>query len=215
MNWCVDKFDSIVIDGKKSEEKTKQEQFLDNFNELLNRVSIPQKDDDKLAAIIACAMQMIPDGGTENVVITKVNYFDTPSHDLHFTISGYDSLQNKQVNIGVRVCETPTARTFNAVMKRLLNYATRSITRGCLVRSTPVPKSWKVGQQLKDQLERVQGGEVVELKKDEIKSLIAIKTIYDEAANYGFSNEEVTNFVKELRIAAENPLICEILSAPM
>jgi hypothetical protein len=143
-----------------------------------------------------------------------VNYFDTPSHDLHFTISGYDSLQNKQVKIGVRVCETPTAQTFNAVMKRLLNDRTHSITRGCLVRSTPVPKSWKVGQQLKDQLER-EGGEVVELKKDEIKSLIAIKTIYDEAANYGFSNEEVTNFVKELMLAADNSLICEILSAPV
>jgi hypothetical protein len=83
------------------------------------------------------------------------------------------------------------------------------------VRSTPVPKSWKVGQQLKEQLERDQDGEVVELKKDEIKPLIAIKTIYDEAANYGFSNEEVTNFVKELRLAADNPLICEILSAPV
>lgn len=210
MNWCVDKFEEEI-----TVVKTKQEKFLDSYSELLNRVSIPQKDDDKLASTIACAMQMIPDGGTENVVITKVNYFDTPSHDLHFTISGYDSLQNKQVKIGVRVCETPTARTFNAVMKRLLNYATRSITRGCLVRSTPVPKSWKVGQQLKDQLERVQGGEVVELKKEEIKSLIAIKTIYDEAANYGFSNEEVTDFVKELRIAADNPLICEILSAPV
>jgi hypothetical protein len=215
MNWCVDKFESIVIEGKKSVAKTKQEQFLDNYSELLNRVSIPQKDDDKLASTIACAMQMIPDGGTENVVITKVNYFDTPSHDLHFTISGYDSLQNKQVKIGVRVCETPTALTFNAVMRRLLNYKTHSISRGCLVRSTPVPKSWKVGQQLKEQLERDQDGEVVELKKDEIKSLIAIKTIYDEAANYGFSNEEVTNFVKELRLAADNPLICEILSAPV
>jgi hypothetical protein len=208
MNWCVDKFESdtpLPLDPKK--------EFLSVYNNLLSNISVPQKDDDQLAAIIACAMKMIPDGGTAYVVITQVNFFNAPSHDLHFTISGYDSLHKKQVKIGVRVCETTTARTFNAVMKRLLNDQTHSITRGCLVRSTPVPRSWKVGQKLRTQLQ-TQGGEVVELKKDEIKPLIAIKTIYDEAANYGFSNDQVTDFLKELRLAADNPLICEILSAP-
>jgi Cdc6-like AAA superfamily ATPase len=215
MTWCADKFESVVIDGGSGKEKTKQEKFRDNYNELLNRVSIPQNDDDQLAAIMACAMQMIPDGGTENVVITDVTTFNTPYHDLHFTISGYDSLQNKEVKIGVRVCETPTAKTFNAVMKRLLNYNNHKLTRGCLVRSTTVPKSWKVGNTLKDQLEQAQGGEVVTLKKEELKPLIAIKIIYDEATNYGFSNQEVIDFIKELRLAADNPLICEILSAPV
>jgi hypothetical protein len=210
MNWCVDRFESDAPPPANPKKK-----FMDVYNELLSHVSVPQYDDDKLAAIIACAMNMVPDGGTANVVITQVNTFNAPSHDLHFTISGYDSLKNKQVKIGVRVCETTTARTFNAVMKRLLNYETHSITRGCLVRSTPVPKSWRVGQQLRAQLEKTQDGEVVELKKDEIKPLIAIKTIYDEAANYGFSNDQVAGFVKELRLAADNPLICEILSAPV
>lgn len=215
MTWCTDKFESVVIDGKQGKEKTKQEKLLENYRELLDIVSIPQNDDDQLAAIIICAMQMIPDGGTENVTITDVVTFITPSHDLHFTISGYDSLQDKEVKIGVRVCETPTAKTFNAVMKRLLNYEKHGITRGCLVRSTPVPKSWKVGKELREQLERDKGGEVVELKKEELKPLIAIKTIYDEATNYSFSHQEVIDFVKELRLAADNALICEILSAPV
>ncbi len=211
MTWCVDKFES---DSPPPPDPKKK--FIDAYNELLNHISVtPNNDDDKLAAIIVCAMTMIPEGGTANVVITEVDSFNTPSHDLHFIISGYDALQNEQVKIGVRICETKTAKTFNAVMKRLLSYNTHNITRGCLVRSTPVPKSWKVGQQLRGQLEREQGGEVVELKKDEVKPLIAIKTIYDEAVNYGFSNDQVTGFVKELRLAADNPLICEILSAPV
>jgi hypothetical protein len=209
MNWCVDKFESDAPPPADPKKK-----FLDVYNDLLSNIAVPQDDDEQLAAIIANAMKMIPGGGAENVVITQVNSFNAPSHDLQFTISGYDSLQNKQVKIGVRVCETTTAKTFNAVMKRLIKYETHSITRGCLVRSTPVPKSWKVGQQLRDDLEK-KGGEVVELKKDEVKPLVAIKTIYDEAANYGFSNQEVTDLVKELRLAADNPLIGEILSAPV
>lgn len=211
MNWCADKFvESGLVPPADPRKK-----FLEVYNDLLSNITVPQNDDDKLAAIIACGMKMVPGGGTANVVITNVDFFNSPSHDLHFTISGYDSLQNKRVKIGVRVCETPTAKTFNAVMKRLLNYEKHSITRGCLVRSTNVPKSWKLGKQLRDQLEINQGGEVVALKKDEIKPLIAIQTIYDEAANYGFSDEQVVNFVKELRLAADNGLICEILSAPV
>ncbi|MEH2131466.1 MAG: hypothetical protein V7K86_12690 [Nostoc sp.] len=100
-------------------------------------------------------------------------------------------------------------------MARLLDYKKHDITRGCLVRSTSVPKNWRVGNQLKDQLKKQQGGEVVVLKKNEIKPLVVIETIYDQAENYGFDKEEVTNFVKDLRLVANNLLICEILSAPV
>jgi hypothetical protein len=100
-------------------------------------------------------------------------------------------------------------------MKRLLKYENHNITRGCLVRSTPVPKSWKSSHQLKDQLENEKGGEVVELNKDDIKSLVALETIYMQAENYSFEKQEVVNLVKELNLVANNPLLCEILSAPV
>lgn len=99
-------------------------------------------------------------------------------------------------------------------MKRLLEYNKYGITRGCLIRSTSVPRNWRVGNQLKDELEQQKGGEVVVLKKDEIRPLVAIERIYEQAENYGFSKEEVTELVKELRLVADNRLICEILSAP-
>lgn len=218
MNWCAEKFDSVeIVDPVPPVDPAakRREKFIDAYNELLKRVSVPQKQDDKLAAIIACNMRMIPDGGTENVVVTKVNSFVSPSHDLHLTISGYDSLHKKEVNIGVRVCETTSGKTFIAVMNRLLNYGKHKITRGCLLRSTPVPFGWEKGKQLVQQLENNKGGEVVVFRKDEIKPLVAIEKIYEEANNYGFQRDEVTNIVKELRLIAENKLICEILSAPV
>ncbi|MEJ6481226.1 hypothetical protein N0Y54_07760 [Nostoc punctiforme UO1] len=221
MKWCAEEFEKDIIPPGKGDpppntEHKKKKEFLEKYNELLNnQIDIPIKDDDKLAAIITCGMKMIPDGGTENVVITKVDKISDASHDLHLTISGYDSLHRRNVKIGIRVSEATNGKTFNAVMARLLDYNKHGITRGCLVRSTSVPKNWKVGNQLKDQLEKQKGGEVVIFKKDEIRPLVAIETIYDQSENYGFNKEEVTIFVKDLRLVADNLLICEILSAPV
>lgn len=216
MDWCADKFDSVKISSRYQPPEKK---FMENYNELLNRVAVPDKNDDKLAAIIACSMIMIPDVGTANLVITEVKYIEEPGHDLHLTIFGYDSLQQKEVKIGVRVCETTNGNTFNAVMRRLVNYDKYKITRGCLVRSTPIPLNWRAGKQLEHQLVNQQGGEVVILNspplKNQLKPLAAIQTIYEEAENYGFTNDEVSNFVRQLRLAADNALICKILSAPI
>ena len=224
MIWCADEFEKVIIQppGPKGNKPVppppppdKNKQFLETYQELLKRIRIPMKEDDQLAAIILCAMTMIPNGGTANVVIQEVKKVSDATHDLHFIISGYDCLHKCQVKIGVRICETTNGKTFNAVMTRLVNYAKYELTRGCLVRSTDVPRSWKIGYALKEKLEKEQGGEVVILKKNEIKPLVAIQKIYEQAEDYGFSKEEVTELVKELRLAADNLLICEILSAPV
>jgi hypothetical protein len=221
MKWCAEKFEQAVIlgnvdkvDPSEDEEEKKKKEFLEKYNELLKRIDIPIKDDDRLAAIIACTMNMIPEGGTANVVVTQVNQVASGTHDLHLIIDGYDCFDKRSVRIGVRVSEATNGKTFNAVMKRLIDYKKHGITRGCLVRSTSVPKNWKLGNQLKDQLENEKGGEVVVLKKDEIKPLVVIETIYEQSENYDFSKEEITKFVKDLRLAGDNLLICEILSAP-
>ncbi|AFZ04399.1 hypothetical protein [Calothrix sp. PCC 6303] len=221
MKWCAEQFETAeIIPGQIIEkphinpiEKNKKE-FLDKYKELLKRIDVPIKDDDKLAAIITCNMKMIPAEGTANIVVTQVQQISYKNHDLHLIIIGYDCLDNRNVKIGVRVSEATNGNTFNAVMKRLLDYKKYGITRGCLVRSTSVPKNWKQGNQLKDQLENQQGGEVVVLTKEEMKPLVVIETIYNDAENYGFNKEEVTNLVKDLRLVADNKLICEILSAP-
>ncbi|TAE59028.1 MAG: hypothetical protein EAZ87_11160 [Nostocales cyanobacterium] len=226
MTWCVEEFKKVVISppppGKSIDPppppdplEQQKKKFLDKYQELLKRIRITMKDDDRLAAIINCTMNMIPGGGTANVVIQEVKKIADANHDLHFIISGYDCLNQTPVKIGVRICETTNGNTFNAVIRRLLDYDKYGITRGCLVRSTDVPRSWKTGCQLKEKLEKEKGGEVVVLKKNEIKPLVAIHTIYEQAEDYGFTKEEVTELVKELRIAADNLLIYEILSAPV
>ncbi|MFB2917144.1 hypothetical protein [Aerosakkonema funiforme] len=208
MNWCADKFLQVI---EPDIETKKRKEFLDIYNQVLNQKPSFSKDDDTLATIIASTMEMIPGGGTENVIITEVRHIKEPSHDLHIIICGEDLIHQKKVTIGVRISETTSSQTFIAVMNRLLNYQKHNLTRGCLVRSTELPKSWKKGKQLEEQLKQ-NGGEVVILKEDELKPLAAIYQIYQEAENYGFSKKEVNNFVKELRLVADNRLIREILS---
>jgi Cdc6-like AAA superfamily ATPase len=209
MTWCADEFEKVIDDEKKK--KT----FLEKYDELIKQIQIPMKDDDQLAAIIFCAMTMILNGGTVNVVIQEVKKIADATHDLHFIISGYDCLHKSQVKIGVRICETTNGKTFNAVMTRLVNYDKYGLTRGCLIRSTDVPRSWKIGYALKEKLEKEQGGEVVVLKKNDMKPLVAIQKIYEQSEDYGFTKEEIKQFVKDLGLAADNLLICEILSAPV
>jgi len=201
----------VDLDPKEKQKK----QVLETYNELLNKISLPSKEDEKIAAIITCAMKMLPQSGTANVVINQVQTVGSSSnHDLHLITSGYDVTQKKEVTIGVRICETKNAKTFNAVMKRLTDYRKYKITRGCLIRSTSVPQSWRIGQQLKQQLVEQQGGEVVVLQKEHIKPLAALERIYEQSADYGFEKDELISLVQELNLVTNNPLIQEILSAP-
>ncbi|WP_199318482.1 hypothetical protein [Leptolyngbya sp. FACHB-541] len=202
----------VELDPKEKQKK----QVLETYNELLNKISLPGKEDEKIAAIITCAMKMLPQSGTANVVINQIQTVGSSSnHDLHLITSGYDVTQKKEVTIGVRICETKNAKTFNAVMKRLTDYRKYKITRGCLIRSTSVPQSWRIGQQLKQQLVEQQGGEVVVLQKEHIKPLAALERIYEQSADYGFEKEELVSLVQELDLVTNNPLIQEILSAPV
>lgn len=220
--WCAKKFEEFEI-GKVTivaPIKDKKQEFLAIYGELLTKISAPSKndakDDDYLASIIICTMQMLPDRAIEGVTIEQIERVNASSvHDLHLVISGHEPDSHKKVRIGIRICETTQGVTFNAVMKRLLNYKQYKLTRGCLVRSTPIPLNWRKGKELEQQLKEKQNGEVVVLKKDELKSLVAIEKIYKQAADYGFEKDELISIIKELKLVETNPLICEILSAPI
>jgi hypothetical protein len=213
LDKCAEVFEEVEVINSRERLKKK---VLNTYNDLLNKISPPTGEDEKIAAIITCAMRMVPKSGMANVVIDEIKDIGSSStHDLHLIASGYDSAQQKKVNIGVRICETKNAQRFTAVMKRLLKYETYELTRGCLVRSTTVPLSWRVGQQLKQKLIDEQGGEVAVLEKDAIKSLAALERIYEQSADYGFDKDELVSLVQELNLVADNPLIHEILSAPI
>lgn len=237
MEWCAKNFVASDYNDTKDEPKSleqdvskvslKPQQTIeittppddkvakleDYFNELSEKAKISNQDDDELAAILKCSLLMLPEEGVDQVTVTQVNSVRKASKaSLHLIVEGYDATAKKNIKIGLRISETQNGKSFNAVMKRLLDYQKYQLTRGCLVRSTPVPRSWKVGNQLKDKLEQ-KGGEVVTLDKKFMKPLIALHKIYQQARDYGFEGqEEVIGLVQKAKLVADNLIIREILS---
>ncbi len=211
---CAQIFEAVEVDKQsqvRNEGENRQQKLMDIYHDLLDRVDDCQLNDDNLAAIIAQNIRMLPEGGTAFVVVDRVEEVNNSSHDIQFTISGYDQFRQKEVKIGVKVCEAENGKTFNAVMKRLLNYEKHQMTRGCLVRYHEVPKNWKKGKQLEQELVAEKGGKVVLWEQEGILPLVALKRIYDEAEEYGFAKEEVSNLVKDLKLEVDNQLIHQIL----
>ena len=100
-----------------------------------------------------------------------------------------------------------------ATLKRLTNYQKFDFTRGCLVRSKKLnPKT--TSEKLLNQMVTTQGGEWVVLKFDQVKPLLAASIIYRSCEDYEFTQEQVIDFMQQQKIAADNYLIAEILSAP-
>lgn len=136
---------------------------------------------------------------------------------INFKIIGKEN--GKNVSIGVAVLQYTGGRSLGAGLKRLNDYETFGLTRGCLVRS----KNKKITPHMEKTylvpLVKEKGGEVVPLKEDEVKPLIAIHAVYQKReVDYNVSDLQIFNFIaekgSEKMLGDSNPLLQEILSDP-
>jgi hypothetical protein len=201
------RFAKMFDERSKRLPKTQLEEFMEKFHNKENNLKISSKSDDDIAAIIAFSLANLcqESGGVKVARLESV----TKNNDIQMIICGYDYTKQSEVRIGVRICDTETATTFNAVMKNIIKYDKYKLTRGCLVRSKPLGKAWKVGKQLEADLKH-KGGEVVVLKEEELKPLIAIYEIYQEESN----KLETIKLIQQSNLIAKNKLLEEILSYP-
>ncbi|MCJ8282109.1 MAG: AAA family ATPase [Rivularia sp. ALOHA_DT_140] len=154
----------------------------------------------------------------ENVNIENVIKIDSyaASKDkgyLHYRIDGKEN--NREVRIGFSVLQKSGGMGVQATLKRLKNYQTFNLTRGCLVRSKQIGKNAIKAQKYLNQLLSPKlGGEWAMLNKQDIKTLLAIYFVWKATEDYELTKEEIVNFIQEKRIAIDNTLIREILSDP-
>lgn len=108
-------------------------------------------------------------------------------------------------------------------MNKLIDYEKFNLTRGCLVRTNVINQAAKVARdRLKILLDKKKGGKWVALRSEDIQTLIAISWVYWGSENYGITQEkdildfqeQVLDFIKQKKIAINNPLIREIISPP-
>ncbi|MFB8791465.1 MAG: ATP-binding protein [Potamolinea sp.] len=133
---------------------------------------------------------------------------------INFKIIGSEN--EKKVKIGVAVIQS-SQNTLTAGLKRLNDYETYDINRGCLVRSKSKIEQIKKNSEayrLLNQLISEKGGENVDLIEDQIRPLIALLAVYNKCKNYKLTEEEVLNFISQKQLTFDNLLLREILSDP-
>jgi hypothetical protein len=116
--------------------------------------------------------------------------------------------------IGVSVLQNTGGTGVGACLRRLIDYDTFDLTRGCLVRSKPISPSATQAQQLVQELITEKKGEWVWLRPEHIMPLLAIDAVYDRCTDYELTEAQVVDFINHQNLAQDNPLIQEILSKP-
>ncbi|MEG3861746.1 P-loop NTPase fold protein [Microcoleus sp. herbarium12] len=222
LKWCKENCNPPISTG----EGTKNPEIsnpveLAFVKELEEDIGIYLEDNYLLADAILFGFQSLIGQTVERVTVQsatdKVKKRGGKDDYINFKVIVKDN--GTDVNIGVAVLQYSGGKGLGAGLKRLNDYQTFNLTRGCLVRS----QSKKITSYLEEKylvpLIKQQGGEYVPLKEDEIKPLLAIRAVYQKReVDYGVSEEEIFNFIAEKgaqkMLGASNPLLKEILSDP-
>nr|WP_066424385.1 P-loop NTPase fold protein [Anabaena sp. 4-3] len=122
----------------------------------------------------------------------------------------------RQAKIGVSVIQY-SQLTLTAALKRLIDYETFELTRGCLVRSQSKIEQMKKHSEaykLLNELISEKGGEHVDLIEEQIRPLIAVLGVYQKQQQYQLTEELIFDVIDKNKITSDNLLLREILSNP-
>lgn len=211
-NWCCDNFNQIPPENPvKSAFDVEISQNFEDY-----------KYDNKLIAeALLFSFQLLIGETVENVTITevteKLKVRGGKDNYINFKIVGIED--NQEVSIGVAVLQNEGGQSLGAGLKRLNDYDTFLLTRGCLVRSPDKKISYHLSKKYLKPLIEEKGGEFVELKDEEIKPLMAIYQVYlGRDQDYQLTQEDIFKFIaekgQENMLGEYNPLLREILSVP-
>ncbi|MFM9268299.1 AAA family ATPase [Tychonema sp. BBK16] len=191
------------------------------IKELEEEVGNSLEDNYLLADAILFGFQSLIGQTVERVTVQsatdKVTQRGRKNDYINFKVIVKDN--GTDVTIGVAVLQYAGGKGLGAGLKRLNDYQSFNLTRGCLVRSQTKKITSYLEQKYLIPLIKQQGGEYVELKEDEIKPLLAIRAVHQKReVDYGVSEEQIFNFIAEKgaekMLGTSNPLLKEILSDP-
>jgi hypothetical protein len=222
LKWCKENCNPPISTGespKNSDISNPVE--LAFIKELEEDIGIYLEDNYLLADAILFGFQSLIGQRVERVTVQeatdRVKIRGGKDDYINFKVIGKDN--GKDVIIGVAVLQYAGGRGLGTGLKKLNDYQTFNLTRGCLVRSQSKKITSYMEQKYLVPLIKQQGGEYVPLKEDEIKPLLAIRAVHQKReVDYGVSEEEIFNFIAEKgaekMLGASNPLLAEILSDP-
>lgn len=215
LRWCADNF-KIETEPLPDDPFTRFEMAFTREGEVKFEEYI--EDSSRIAEALYFGFNTLKGKTLEEVMIVEITNDIQPKRKnnnfINFKILGNEN--GKQVKIGVAVVQDSQSK-LNACLKRLNDYHTFDLTRGCLVRSESKIKQMKKTAatfSLLEELIKYKGGENVDLIEDQIRPLIAILAIYQKRQNYQLTEEQIFDIISKNNITFDNLLLKEILSYP-
>ena len=206
--WCRNNWDIIPRPPVKPP-------YEKELIEVENSIAKWMEDKETIAAALKFGYSHVIGKTIENVAIEKIENIKPKRKNngyIDFKIVGKED--GKTVKIGVSVIQQSNMRGVGAGLKRLIDYQTFDLTRGCLIRSKTVKSTTRAKEYLDRLLSEELGGELVKLTKEAIKPLLALLFVDRSREEYGITQKQIADFIEKEKLAAENYLICEILSDP-
>lgn len=215
LRWCADNF-KIETEPLPDDPFTRFELAFTREGEVKFEEYI--EDSSRIAEALYFGFNTLKGKTLEEVMIVEITSDIQPKRKnnnfINFKILGNEN--GKPVKIGVAVVQDSQSK-LNACLKRLNDYHTFDLTRGCLVRSESKIKQMKKTAatfSLLEELIKYKGGENVDLIEDQIRPLIAILAIYQKRQNYQLTEEQIFDIISKNNITFDNLLLREILSDP-
>ncbi|MEH1967030.1 P-loop NTPase fold protein [Nostoc sp.] len=216
LQWCTDNWKLPGSSEKKIDPLHKVETaFNKELTALDNTIENYFEESSIIADAICLCLLTLKGETVEKVKIDTIEEVIVKNVDkgyLNFRIIGKED--GRIVKIVVAVVQESSNKFVSAALKRLIDYKTFDMTRGCLVRAKDVKSTTKGKEHLDKLLSSNLGGEFVKLNVEDIKPLLAILFVRQAWKDYEVSEEEIYEFVAKSKIAIDNYLIREILSDP-
>ncbi|QSJ19515.1 ATP-binding protein [Nostoc sp. UHCC 0702] len=215
LKWCADNFHVY--------EELLPDDPLERFEFALTReseadISIYLEDDSLIAKAIYFGFETLKGQTVEGVTIESLTEDIKPKLQnrgfINFKIIGKENGQ--EVKIGVAVIQS-SQFTLTAGLKRLIDYETFELSRGCLVRSkSKIEQIKKTSEAYKllNQLISEKGGENVDLIENQIRPLFTVRAVCKKCRNYNLTEDQVFEFISQKQLTFNNPLLQDILSNP-
>ncbi|MEG4446243.1 AAA family ATPase [Microcoleus sp. AT9_B5] len=217
LTWCSENFKTLDVVAPQPPEDLVEIEYNKALISVENSITTLLEEKITLADALWLSFSTIIGQTLENVKINSLEKIrcsaSEKSYSLDFKIIGEEN--GNPVKIGVMVLQIPSGMGVQAGLKRLIDYQKFKITRGCLVRSKEINSgATKAQGYLNELLSPHLGGEWVKLTGDNIKTLLAIRSVYCSRENYDFTEAAIFDFLARKKLIVNNYIICEILSNP-
>ena len=211
IEWCEANFKPVEVDPLERVEEAFDRAVADDWSATL-------EDDRAMAAALSFTLQTLVGQTVAGVEIEAVSDRVTPKtfnrNYIDFKILGRQG--NCPITIGVAVMGSDRPQTVGATLKRLVQCDRLGLTRTCLIRSDwkPIPSHWQASRDLEEWLDRMQG-KWIDADGKALVPLLAVYSVFQHRDRHQLEGAQITDFVRQHRAIAENPLVAQILRSPV